>query len=52
MSCYDYVVNLVVPQEGTRLTKFSSDKEAKSSSYYACSGTEYQVEGANVFVIG
>ena len=51
MSCYDYIINLVVPKQGSRLTKFSSNEEAKSSSYYTCSGTEYQIKGANVFVI-
>ena len=52
MSCNDHIVDLIVSEEGPGLAKFSSNKEAKGSAHYACSGTEDQVEGANVFVVG
>ena len=43
MSCYDHIIDLIVPEESPGLAKFSSNQEAKGSAHYACSGTENQV---------
>ena len=40
MCCNDYIINLVISEEGSGLAELGSDKEAESSPYYSCSGTK------------